>query len=141
MKNALKSDYLQGFIYGMLLMLSVTHWWGLLFSAITAWLWAAGGVGWKGWNGWRRWLMPFFTFMVIDAFHESVGLSSTQMSIALIGMGLQMGVLCIGYGVPDANDSKGSALGRIFGPFTRVVWWGILLIAMIPTFMGITILK
>lgn len=125
----LKGDLIQGFIYGLFACIFIGFW-GILMGVVCALLWALGGQGFLGFNAWRRQLMPF-TMVVTLAHHNWADVSHFQVFLYTAAYFMQWGALSIGYGTPDATD-KGSFLGRIFGNYSRVVWWIILLIAMSP---------
>jgi len=126
MNTAEKEDLIQGACYGLISTLAI-GWWGLAIAHLTATLWYLGGRGWLGTNTWRRIGCP----LVLCLSFMTHGFSWWIVASFFV----QWGALSIGYGIPDVNDPEGSWLGRMFGKYTRLVWCGLVLLAMIPLFI------
>lgn len=77
--------------------------WTLLAAPLCALLWALGGSHHKAF---RRVGVPCTLGFLLGL---------TTHSLAVVPVALMMyGVLCIGYGIPDVNDPKGSFLGAFW---------------------------
>ena len=86
-------------------------------------------MGYLGSNAWRRVGCPLVMALAF------LGLHGHLLAVAISG-GLQYGAMSIGYGTPSTQPpDAGSWLGRKFGENTRLVWFGILALAMIPLFL------
>ena len=124
---AILEDFIAGFAVGQVTMFVIGAW-SLLLGAITGLLWVAGGRGWLGTNLWRRVGISFIISTTFAVAKHSF--------LPLIAFPLMWGSMAIGYGTPSTQPpDAGSWLGRIFGKWTRVAWFIILAIAMLPLFL------
>ena len=108
-------DFFTGAIYGLICCFYLGPW-GLPITLLIGLLWALGGAGWLGFNSWRRVGVPFVLFLMFK-WHNPSGWP-------YLGALATFGALSIGYGEPSTQPpDEGSFLGRIFGKWTRLVWW------------------
>ncbi len=125
--RAIIEDLLAGFIIGLSTWFVIGPW-SILIACSTALLWMAGGRGYLSTNLWRRVGVSFIISTTFAVAKHSF--------IPIISFPLMWGSMAIGYGVPSTQPpDEGSWLGRIFGRWTRVVWYLILGVAMIPLFV------
>lgn len=123
---AIFEDFFAGFAVGQVTMFVIGPW-SLLIGIITGVLWVLGGRGWLGTKGWRRIGVPAVISLPWALNGHFIG--------SLISFPLQFGAHTFGYGEIDSNDPNGSFLGRIFGRWTRAIWYLILAVSMIPLFL------
>lgn len=117
-------DFFSGFLVAQITALAIGPW-SLLIGLFSGIAWVAGGQGWLGTKGWRRIGVPLLVCLPF-------ALSGHILGAVISGFG-QFGVHCIGYGEPSTQPPDiGSWLGRIFGQYTRLVWFILLVITLIP---------
>ena len=114
-----------GGMYGLCLIFWIGAW-AIPVGISTSILWSLTGAGYS--KLYRRLCCPVILAIAMVIHSHSL--------IPFISVPLQWGALSLGYGEIDVNDSTGSWLGRHFGKWTRVVWFGILAVAMIPLVIG-----
>lgn len=118
-------DLISGFVVGLVTFF-VIGWWSLLIGVLCGVLWVLGGVGWLQTKLWRRLGVPIVVCLSSALKGHLIG--------ALITLPLMFGALCIGYGEESVGPpyDAGSWLGREFRRYTRLVWYIILAISMLP---------
>jgi hypothetical protein len=121
--RAIIEDFLIGFIFAQVSYL-VIGLWSVPIGVISGILWTLGGRGYMGTKAWRRYGVPLAICLPFAFTGHCIG--------ALISLVAQYGVHCVGYGEIDVNDTEGSWLGRHFGSYTRLVWWGLMVLALFP---------
>lgn len=124
--NVLIEDFFAGFAVTQITAIVIGPW-SVFLGLVGGFLWFSGGQGYLGTKAWRRLGVPL---VICTPFFWH-----TPWYWVLASGLAQFGVQSVGYGVPDYNDPKGSFLGRIFGKWTRVVWYVLMLIALIPLFL------
>lgn len=124
-------DLLIGFIYGLVSYFAIGYW-CLLLAGATSILWALGGAGWLGSILWRRLGCP----IVLTSAFLFTDMAGHDHWLKIITLPMQFGAFSLGYGLPSNYYpyDQGSWLGKIFGKWTRVVWFSILAVAMTPLF-------
>ena len=128
-------DFIAGFAVGQVTMF-VWGAWSLAVGVVSGILWVGGGQGWYQTKAWRRVGVPIAVCLPFAL--------SGHLAGSAISFSLQFGAQSLGYGEQDTDrfddagitriNDPGSWLGRIFGKLTRIVWYLILAVAMIPLF-------
>lgn len=121
--NVIYEDFFAGFAIAQITAL-VWGVWSLAVGVVSGILWVGGGQGWLKTKAWRRIGVPMAVCLPFAL--------SEHLLDFVISFPLQCGVQCIGYGVPDINDSEGSWLGRRFGKWARIVWFLLMGLSLVP---------
>lgn len=115
MNKAEIGDLVAGFGYGLTSCFFL-GWSGVIVALGCSALWWMAGRGIGGTKLWRIIGCPIVLCM-----------SSGHTLAILISMCLQFGWMSVGWGVPSTQPpDAGSWLGRIFGAWTKVVWFAVL---------------
>lgn len=124
MENVILEDFFYGFAIAQV---TAFVWgaWSLAVGVVSGICWVGGGQGWLGTKAWRRIGVPILVSLPFGLLGHALGCG--------ISGSLQMLWHTVGYGEPSSNPpDEGSWLGRIFGKWTRLVWFLILGLTLIP---------